>query len=174
VGYDPDVSTVTVMAGRGTQTIMVFPPVEEVLGSIAHAVQGITLRGWALPVDQLLILAPAHAQLIADAGWSKQEIRNFVYEKARISIAEGEAAGMRLLPWSAKEWLEWVTTVTDKSTLVPLLERPASLVIIVAGATASANSTFVPCSATRITGEIDKFKPANWRDLIKAAKEQVR
>ena len=165
-GYNSDVSTVTIMAGRGFQPIMVPPPVEEVLGAIAHAVKGTTLRAFAMPSDQLLVLSPMHAQLIADAGWSKEDLRNYVFEKARLSVAEGETAGIRILPWSSKDWVEFGKNVTDKSTLVPMTERSDNLVIVVSGSTASANSTFIPCSAIRITGEIDKYKPSNWQVLI--------
>ena len=38
LGYDAGLSTVTIMAGRGTQTIMAHPPAEKVLGSIVRAV----------------------------------------------------------------------------------------------------------------------------------------
>ena len=110
------------------------------------------------------------ASLIADAGWSKEDIREFVYEKARISMTESEAAGILV---KVGEWVERLATITDKSTLVPMTERPEDLVIVVAGGAPSDNSTFIPCIMRKVTGEIDRYKPANWQGLIKKAREEL-
>ena len=117
-----------------------------------------------MPWDQLLILSPAHARLFADSGLSKQDIQKFVYEKARISMAEAEAAGLEL---SLGEWEQRLASASDKNTLVPMVEKPEDLVIIVAGGTGSGNSTFVPCLGKKVTVGIDKYKPAHWNELLK-------
>ena len=108
--------------------------------------------------------------MIAKAGWSKEDIRNFIYEKARISMAEAEAAGIKP---AAREWAQRLADVTDESTLVPITARPEDLVIVVAGATGANNSTFVPCILRRVTGGLDKFKPAKWKELIRTAREEL-
>jgi len=182
LGYDSGVSTVTLMAGRGTQTVMVYPPAGKVMGSIARAVQGMTGKTYGMPWDQLLILSPAHAHLLAKSGWSKKKIRDFIHEKARLSVEEAEAAGISVMgaEWkerlgaiSDKSTLDPVPTIGDRNTLVPITERPENLVIIVAGGTGSDNSTFIPCGEKRVTGQIDKYKPARWRELLKMAEDEA-
>ena len=59
LGYGVDVSTVTIMAGRGTQAVFVSPPADKILASIALAIQGITVRHSAVSWDQLLVLSSA-------------------------------------------------------------------------------------------------------------------
>ena len=181
LGYDRHASTVTFMVSRGTQTVMVHPPAEHILGSIAWAVKGLTGKSYAMSYDELLILSPAHAGVLANAGWSKEKIRDFVYEKARLSVAEAEAIGLTI-GWG--EWREKLgadknvmyprATISDRSTLVPMIERPDRLVIVVAGGPGGDNSTFVPCIVRKLTGDIDKYKPAHWQDLIKTAREDLK
>jgi len=181
LGNNTDVSTIVVLAARGSQTVMVYPPVEQIMGSIAWAVKGITGKSYATPADHLLILGPAHARVIADAGWSKEDIRNFVYEKARISVADADAIGINVMgqEWRKKLGADSTTqfpeaTISDRSMLVPITDKPDDLVLVVAGGPGSDNSTFVPCMARKLTGEIDKYRPANWQNLIKIAKEELQ
>ena len=125
---------------------------------------------WKLPWDQLLILSPSHAQLLADAGWSKKEIRDFVHEKACISLAEAGEAGMAPVQPELRQRL---AAVNDRSMLVPITEKPEDLVIVVAGSPGVDVSTFVPGIHRKRIGEIDKYKPANWQELIKAASDEL-
>ena len=157
-GFDSSISTVTVMSGRGTQTVMVDPPAEKILYSIARAIQGVTVRRYSMPWDQLLILNPAHAEILANAGMSKQEVGNFVFKKALISLSDAQAAGISAMTEQKSS--------PEKSTMAPMMEKPENLVIVVAGGGASQHSTLVPCINKKVTGEIDKYKPAHWQDLI--------
>jgi hypothetical protein len=164
LGYGADVSTVTVMAGKGTVLIFLQPPAEKILKMIAHAVQGISAREYAVPWDQLLVLSPSHARTLADAGLSKQDIQNFVFENARISLAEGEATGF--LFRHSEAWAHRVNDQTDKSTLIPMTERPENLRIIVAGGSGCISSTLIPALKGKVTAEIEKYKSTNWNQLI--------
>jgi hypothetical protein len=180
IGRNPDESMVTLLAGRGTQTIMVYPPAEQIIGSISWAVKGITCKSYAYPFDQLLILGPAHAHVLAEAGWSKQAIRDFVYENARISVAQADAIGMTVEGriWrknlGADEYAMFPkTTIGDRSLMAPMIDTPDNLMIIVAGGPGSDNSTLIPCMARRLVGEIDQYKPAKWQELIKKARKEL-
>jgi hypothetical protein len=64
--------------------------------------------------DTLLVIGPEHAKTIAADGWSKSDVRQFVWERARL---------------------------TDGA---PKFREPASLKIIVAGGTAGRFSAWVP------------------------------
>ncbi len=163
LGYAPGVSTVSVMAGRGTHTVMVEPPAARILGAIAHAVEGLTVCYYAMPHDQLLILSPTHAKILAAEGWKKEDIRRYIYENGRIPFHKAEAAGMTLE--GAEKW----QTAVGTSTMVPMIRGAEYLVVIVAGGPGSHNSTLVPCIKRRATEEIDKYKPKRWKELIREA-----
>jgi hypothetical protein len=167
-GYPAEVSTVTVALGKGTHLIFLQPPVERILNMIAHAVQGISAREFGVPWDQLLVLCPGHAQSLADAGFSKQDIQNHVFEKARISLAEGEAAGFVFR--HSPEWAKRVEGITDKEgTFIPKTEKPEDLKIVVAGGPNCISSTLIPGQYSMVTNDIDKYRPSGWNQLLEAA-----
>jgi len=170
LGYKKDVSTITMVVGRGSQTIKAMPPAQYIMGAIAHAVAGSAISSFAVTYPQLLVLSPTPAHYLAEAGWSKKAIKDFVYEKARIPLAEAEAAGMS----AGSEGWRTRLIGADKSTLVPISDRPEALQIIVAGSSGSDNSSIIHGTETIITKEVDKYKPANWQQLIKTAKEELR
>ena len=167
-GFDKDTSTVTVRTGGGTQSIMVYPPGKDILDKIVRAMKGVvgTIR-YGGPWDQVLILSPAHAQALADEGWSKEDVRKYVHEKARISLAD--VTGMVSFYADMREKLAGA----DKSTMVSLMGKPDNLVIVVAGGIGTDTSTLSPGIYIKRTGEIDKYKPANWSELINRAKEEL-
>jgi hypothetical protein len=168
LGYSAEASTVTVLPGKGTHLIFLHTPVEHVLNMIAHAVHGVSAREFGVPWDQVLVLCPSHAQSLADAGLSKQDIQKFVFEKARISLAEGEATGFIFR--QSPEWAKRVEGITDKkSVMIPKTEKPEDLKIIVAGGPSCVSSTLIPGLCNMVTENIDKYKPAAWDQLIEAA-----
>jgi hypothetical protein len=168
LGYAPDESTVTVLPGKGTHLIFLQTPVEHILNMIAHAVQGVSAREFGVPWDQLLVLSPSHAQSLAEAGLTKQDIQNYVFEHARISLAEGEATGFIFR--QSPGWAKRVEGVTDKEhAMIPKTEKPEDLKIIVAGGPSCISSTLIPGLCTMVTESIDKYKPAAWKQLIEAA-----
>jgi hypothetical protein len=168
LGYSAEASTVTVLPGKGTHLIFLQTPVEHILNMIAHAVNGISAREYGVPWDQLLVLSPSHAQSLADAGFSKKDIQNFVFEKARISLAEGKATG--LIFRQSPEWGKRVEGIKDdESVMIPKTEKPEDLKIIVAGGPNCVSSTLIPGLCNMVTQGIDKYKPAAWDRLITAA-----
>jgi len=170
LGYPAEASTVTVLPGKGTHLIFLQPPIEHLLNMIAHAVQGVSVREFGVPWDQLLVLSPSHARSLADAGLSKQDIQDFVFKKARISLAEGEATGFIFR--QSPEWAKRVEGVTDREgTLIPKTEKPEDLKIMVAGGQNCVSSTLIPGLCNMVTVDVDKYKPAAWNRLIEAAAE---
>ena len=91
-GYPAGVSSVTVFAGGG------FFNVEnhggntpsQVLGSVADAManSGVLTLG-----QSVVILAPEHMKIVADAGWSRARSQDFLFAMAKRSVADLRAAG---------------------------------------------------------------------------------
>ncbi|MBI2848079.1 MAG: hypothetical protein HYX83_02785 [Chloroflexi bacterium] len=169
-GYSRESSTVTVMPGRGTHGMKIKVGAPEILNVIVRAVKGININRYGVPWDQLVVLAPEHAQLLAAAGHTKESIRKYVHENARVSMTEAQGAGMML--WFG-EWVNKTANVKDKSMLVPITEKPEDLKIVVAGGPASGTSALIPGMKRMLTANVDKYKPANWRQLINAANKEL-
>lgn len=90
----------------------------------------------------LLVLVPEHAELFANAGWSKDDLRNFVFEHATRSRAELAAVGKDALshrtrwrlPSDHPDSIPDTASTTDEPDTVRLLSHPSSVQIVVAGA----------------------------------------
>ena len=86
----------------------------------------------------VLVLGIEHAQHIAGAGWSKQDVQRTVFERARqpwgLVKNRGKSKGPR--------FPEFVDRNDDKS-MVPIIREPEDLVLIVAGG-AGGKSMFLP------------------------------
>ena len=84
-GFEPDDSTVTVAASEGPHNIQehgsntALGVLQTVVGALGQAgSNNILSRG-----EPLLALGPEHAATIADEGWTREGIRQYVYEHAR-------------------------------------------------------------------------------------------
>jgi len=170
LGHSAKTSTVMVLPGKGTHLIFLQPPVKHILNMIAHAVRGVSAREFGVPWDQLLVLSPSHAQSLAAEGYSKQDIQNYVFEKARISLAEGLDTGFIFR--QSPGWAKRIEGVTDNNkTMIPKTERPDNLKIMVAGGPSCVSSTLIPGLCNIVTENIDKYKPSEWNQLLEAATE---
>ena len=100
---------------------------------------GYWLCGWRADPDarvqvkdkHLLLVCPVHAAVYKKHGWSKQDIRDYLYKNARMPfeqlIAKTEAAAFR----KSHPHLQWLWD--SPTTLIPVLETPDCFEIVVAG-----------------------------------------
>ena len=79
----------------------------EVIGSHVHTGLG----------DTMLVIAPEHARTIAADGWSKADVRQFLWEEVRVRA---------------------------RAPAAPKFREPANIVILVAGGTAGRFSAWIP------------------------------
>ena len=83
------------------------------------------------------MLNPLVAGPLQEAGWNKEDLRYFVYEKARWPLAEAlegpQRGGPGVINPESKErrplWLD----IPDENVMVPVLRKPENLLIVVAG-----------------------------------------
>src|SRR5919108_656485 len=102
-------------------------------------------KNFPLFSDTVLVVCPEHAKTFAQDGWSKNDLRQFLYEKIRRPLRElrpgingGEGAGVSMLRTNKKDR----EPPTD-DTLFPKFPKPENIVIIVAGGTAGRFSAAV-------------------------------
>lgn len=90
----------------------------------------------------LLVLTPEHADVFARAGWSKQDLRDFVYRNAVRRRADLAAVGKDALsrktrwrlPSEHPDSMPDTASGADEPDRVPALHNPTSVQIMVAGA----------------------------------------
>ncbi len=94
-GIPPGLSAVTVMAAGSPRQIMnewTTKP-EEILDTFAAEIRA-NMRHYSIwPGNYAIIVPPQLRTHFAAAGWSKADIRNYVYEKARITRSEWAECG---------------------------------------------------------------------------------
>jgi hypothetical protein len=87
-----------------------------------------------VPNDLLLILNPEHAEIIARAGWTRAEVRRFVWEHARNDRASLEGLGLK------PEWPpEWA--LFDR---IPVVPSPEHVWVVVAGSGGPQSQVAIP------------------------------
>lgn len=147
-GFSPDESAITLFAGGGPQQISDFQSrsAEQLLYSVGLTMGGglWNYKNYPLFGDTILVLSPEHAQVIAADGWSRKDVRQFLYERVTRAIDDlkpgdkgGEGFGASLLNAAEKGGF----VVNDR---VRKFRSPDSILVVVSGGTAGRFSVTIP------------------------------
>lgn len=132
-GYSDDTSTVTVVPGEAPHNINnhVGTSGLHILSTIAKSICTLgTNNPFSIKKTEMwLILGPEHAATIAADGWSKDDIRIYLYEQARFPLSELKSIGGL---WGMHSWPNWFEGFCDADR-VPVIASPDRLGIVVAG-----------------------------------------
>jgi hypothetical protein len=148
-GFRPEQSTVTLFGGHSPFQINdhASRSAEQLALSIGWTMASVwNHKNFPLFSDTVLIVCPEHAKTFAQDGWSKNDLRQFLFEKIRRPLRElrpgvngGEGAGVSMVPLRNQS-----SEPPTDDTLYPKFPAPDSLLIIVAGGTAGRFSAAVP------------------------------
>jgi hypothetical protein len=140
-GFAADVSTVAVFAAE--------PPLSISDTTSRTARNLVATMGASLAVTWndrmhlrgqcLLVIGPEHAQTIAREGWTKADIKRFLYEHVRKPLGELLSGPEWELGMSRQRLPPWLDT-GNEHTLVPKFISPEEILIVVAGGTAGTHS----------------------------------
>jgi hypothetical protein len=131
-GYAAEVSTVTMIPAcpaamiddnGGSQTP------KDVLITFAHSIAYVGNRNTNGEGEPVLILGPQHARLMANGGSSKREVKQFLWEHARIRF--GDIPRGNLTNFSERNMKLFADVGADAR--VPIAEDPDAIVIVVMG-----------------------------------------
>ncbi|MBI3247552.1 MAG: hypothetical protein HYZ50_13700 [Deltaproteobacteria bacterium] len=147
-GFREDDSAITLFAGGSPQQISDFQSrsAEQLLSSIGFTMGGglWNFKNFPLFGDTVLVLSPEHAQTIAADGWSRKDVRQFLYETVKKSVDElkpgkdsGEGFGANLLRGAENSGF-----LVDG--YVRKFRSPESILVVVAGGTAGRFSVAIP------------------------------
>ena len=153
VGYTEGSSTVTLMAVRGVYTIM-----ETTVSTGLEVLQTITGNMKATGISNYyqigtgaqiaVVLCPEHADEIAASGLSKSDVKEFIYQNARMpmSMLVGRAH------YGNRNWPSWIDQ-NNPETLVPIVRSSEDLMILVAGGDGRHSAWLAGWGVTRMASE---------------------
>ena len=131
MGYQPDVSTVTVFPGQGPVNVFehMAKTVHRYLGTVASAMSHLGTNSIYRPGETMVVFSPEGARFIASNAWSKADVKAALFEYARQKVRDARGRG----GWKqASVPPAWIDTDDDDAT-VPAVKSPQSIFIIVAG-----------------------------------------
>jgi len=132
-GMDPEISAVTVFCTESPHNIndMMSKTPERYLGSAASAMSHLGANGpyrGLLDAQQMLVMTAESAQWLDDRGWSKDKVKEFLFETARNRIGDLRDRG----GWGQTK-LPVDIDDTDDEAMAPIVPDPQHILIVVAG-----------------------------------------
>jgi hypothetical protein len=159
-GGDASETTVTLMAADGPVTVTDHRSAtpQRLLRNVADTLRHMGSINAAKPGPAVLLLAPQHARIVERAGWSVADVQRFLFERARNPA------------WRLREGGEWDPAFgprsiarygdpDDPQTLVPALESPESLIVVVTGGDSGGFSAVV--TSWPASGVLHRFVDAD-------------
>ena len=133
-GFSPTQSAVTVMAAEAPHQFynQLSNTAEGILTTLCDDMR---ISGNVVGQPQyLVILAGEHMRTIASDGWTKAQIRQFIFDHTQNSLAHLKRT----------QRLSGTVTPEDETRLRPLIESPEDVFIVAAGGRAGAFSAYIP------------------------------
>src|SRR5438445_3279590 len=132
-GFRPEQSTVTVMAAEGPHQFynQLSPDAEGVLTTLADSMQH--SGGAGRQPQYVVALAGEHMRTIAGSGWTKKEIRQFLFDNTKISPAHLKRTNR--MPGAVQPG--------DDTKMRPPVASADDFLIVAAGRRAGALSSFI-------------------------------
>jgi hypothetical protein len=156
-GFDPGDSTVTVSFPNSY--LQIWPYGSDDKG-ILRAVMSNMVPRWR---QLTLMVPPGHAETLADAGWTKEEIASYLYEYARVPA-------YRTPEFWGVPGIQRVRPPLNAEDPAPLLRSPDSFRMVVAGGAGSFMGMAYG-AGTWVTKKVDL--PAGWDALVRKYRTMV-
>jgi hypothetical protein len=144
-GFPPETSTVTVVAAEAPHNINdhFSASAEGILQTVAGNMSIPGVNGLYQPVAQPVVMfGPEHAATVAKGGYSKADVRKFLYEQARVAMRRFSRENLEERVLKRRSLAE-LYAKDGLDALVPVLRNPENLIILVMGG-AGKHSAFIP------------------------------
>lgn len=174
-GHGRDANTVTALTMMSIACASVCGTPEQNIAYLSELMAPMYIPGvWGF-APYIALIGPAFAQNLYGAGFtSKESVSDWLFKHTgrplRVlqerCINIKHAVDMGRLP-------AWVLSATDPDTFVPFVARPQDFIVVVAGGEGSHAYSIQGGHAKRVTGLIDKYRPANWEKLMGKRREEV-
>jgi hypothetical protein len=172
-GFEQDTNAVSVFVATGATNIMRRGTGKETLEqeareSIEKLVDYLKvpnihyIRGYEHGTPGGLLLSPISANQLAKLGWSKEKIRNHLWEHSAIPRADVIRTGLR----------QWIEADTHPDTIKtasldpwPICRKPENLILLVAGGDHPTHNFWFQGNSRRVIGRRVDL-PGSWHDLL--------
>jgi hypothetical protein len=130
-GFSADQSVVTVVNAEAPHSITdnFNTTAREILTTCASTLAALGSNNIYSQGEPVLALGPEHAAYIAAEGWTKADVKMFIFEKARQPWRLVRGRGKSLGPMFPK----WLEKDAQDDDMVPILTVPEELIVITAG-----------------------------------------
>lgn len=163
LGFKPDESTVTILMPSGIHSLedihstTAKPLITNLTGGMSLSMTLNTYPHFG-QAETLLIMCPDHAQILAQAGFSKRDLKQYFFDHIRIpfsffaesfldNMAKMDKAEL-VMSTDRRKQIEsglvkdGITQITDEG--VRMLSRPEQLIIVVSGGDGRLHSAYCP------------------------------
>lgn len=136
-GYGPADSAVTAFGVHGFHNIidLTASSAEELLDMLAAGMAAVGTNNLTHGGQTLLALSPEHAERLAADGFDKDEVRRYLFERARVDLSRLPAAFRELMRTRRPRWLD--------QRWLPITDEPAEINLVVVGGV-GIHSAFLP------------------------------
>jgi hypothetical protein len=142
-GYGPDESCVMIMGTEGPHQIanLTQGDPEALCRMYAASMNTPSTLCVGRRAQVIVLLGPEHGGALAEAGWSRQRVRETIAHHARIAPEQLEAAGIKYDTDSG------IPMVPDDDGLLPRVASPDDIFLVTAGGEGAGWSAYIPAWA---------------------------
>lgn len=155
-GFAPGDSAVTAYGADGPFCICDFgrPTPEELIESLAHSLAVPGSYNFFFRDEIWIVMSPEHADGVARYGWSKDDVKQALWERARLDAG---TLKRRTLYGFADVVIEpdWYAGAED-GDLIPICRRPDQVVVVCAGAPYGGYSAGILGMVSSVTRKIEE------------------
>jgi len=143
-GFAPDESTVTALAAAAPYSMSDFfnNTALGIMRTFADCMSNTGSANLYRGGEMLVVVGPEHARDISRDGWSKTDMKYYLYEYARKPYAEARLGGMYSDDVRRDLWPRWIDYNRDDVT-IPLVRTPDEILVTYGGG-AGRHSAWVP------------------------------
>lgn len=131
-GLAKEASAVTVFACEAPHSICCFGDALEIMRTTCGSMATLGTNNIRRMGQTLVVIGPRHAVQLDKEGWSKEDVRNYIWENARLSRREIISAVPSHVNPGRYSWPKWMDT-SNEGQMIPLTEKPEDIHIIVSG-----------------------------------------
>lgn len=131
LGYSKEQSTVTLIGAGGPQNLFTYGCRTglEILDTFVGALCGLGHNNILFSTGPLLVLGPEHAATLAHDGFTKKDVKQFLFERARIPLSRFAEGTRRGILERRSRWFE----VAGDPDHIGIADHPGDILIVVAG-----------------------------------------
>lgn len=129
-GVSQGKNAVTVFSCEAPHSVLCYGTVKQMLLSLVSSLTSLGSNNVHAMGETLVVLNPWQARQFDKEGWSKQDIKMYLWEHARAPVGQIKAADA--IGMGGQFWPKWVD-IENPNFLVPVTARPEDIHLMVAG-----------------------------------------